>query len=320
MNPSHVHVPPSRWTSVRRGAVLAAALSVAAGAFVYAGRGAAQMPAAGAAAFEIRLHRAVTVGMRGRITADGDKHQTMRVLSNGQVARNTQEDTRVHLRAIERVLAVAPNGKAARSELTIERFETEDAQGMHPMLRPGQVVTVVRAPRGSDAQVTVGGRPVDAPVRAALDVVESFGLRGATDDEIFGTTQRQAVGATWPLHADVAQRDLASEAGMSATISGQSHVNAHTAFQGVDCLDVGAVMNATLTSMPNLPPGSVVRTGNMRATFRGMLPLNMSMQSLSNTTEISMEVVVDLPPDPTGVRSQIQVSMHGTTAKTFAPL
>lgn len=320
MSSLDVQATGSRWAFARRGAVLAAVVSAAAGAFAYGLRSAAQTPAAGTAAFEIRLHRRASVGMRGRVTSEGEKHQTMRVMAGGQVQRNTQEDARVHFRAVERVLAVAPNGKSSRVEFTVERLESDDARGVHALVPAGTVLTLVRAPHDTDAQVTVGGRPVEPPVRAAMEVVESLGLRGPTDDDIFGTAQRQPVGASWSLHAGVAQQDLAAAAGIAAVMSGQARLNARTAYQQVDCLEVSAVMNGTMTAMPDLPPGSVIRTGTMRASHHGMFPLAANMQSLSSTTEISMEVVVDLPPDPAGVRSQLQLSMHGGTTKTYAPL
>nr|MBK7069794.1 hypothetical protein [Deltaproteobacteria bacterium] len=169
-------------------------------------------------------------------------------------------------------LTVSPEGKALSSEYTIERLEADDATGSHVLLRPRQVVTITRAPRGAEARVTVAGRPVDRPVREALGVVVSLSIGGVNDDEVFGTTQRQAVGAAWPLNAEVAQRDLLRTANVTATLSGQTRINGLATVQRTPCLDVSAEMNGTITAMADLPPRSSVRSGTMHVTMRGDVP------------------------------------------------
>ncbi|MDO9018115.1 MAG: hypothetical protein Q8S73_02990 [Deltaproteobacteria bacterium] len=312
--------PSPRPSSLLRGAALAVAFALAGVPLSYAHRGAAQTPPAAEGTYAVRLHRAVRVGQRARITVEGEKHQTTHIDANGRPPTDREEHLQVHFRAVERVLAVSPEGKALQSEYTIERLESEDASGSRVLLRPGQVVTVARAQRGAEARVTVGGRPVDRPVREALGVVVSMSIGGASDDEVFGTTQRQAVGAVWPINAEVAQRDLLRTANVTATLSGQTRINGAATVQRTPCLDVSAEMNGTITAMANLPPRSSVRSGTMRVTLRGMFPVAPTTPALSSSMEMTMDVHVDLPPSAASAHNEIRITVREGKTGTVTPI
>lgn len=319
MKPSTI---PFRLSSLLRGAALALGLGLSAfgGPLSCAARQATMTTPAAADTFEVRLHRPATVGRRGRVTVDGEKHQSTRIHANGRDLPDRREDLQVHFRAVERVVSLGPTGDWLEAQFTVERLETEDAQGPHALLRPGQTVTVVRGAHSREARVTVDGQSVEAPVREALGVVLLMGTGSVTDDEIFGTSQRQAPGASWPVNSEVAQRDLARSADVTATITGQTRLHGRASVQGTDCLDLSAEMNGRVTALGNLPPSSVVRVGTFHATMRGMFPLDATARSLSGTNGMTMNLVVDLPPNAASDHNEIQVTVRESKAETFAPL
>ena len=218
---------------------------------------------AAGASFEVRMHRPATVGRRGRVVSAAVKHQHMQVRASGQVVRDTREDLSVHFRANERVVSIDSHGKPLGSEYTIEQLESDGANAVEVLIPPGQIVTVTRAPRASQAQLLIDGQPVSSPVRAALDAVLALAVGAATDDQIFGTPERQAAGARWPLHGDIAARDLAAASDIQATIAGETRVVQRTMFQATDCLEMHGEMNATVmlcTKPPTTSPPTTPTT------------------------------------------------------------
>jgi hypothetical protein len=310
----------SRPSSALRGGLLAVALSFAGGALTYAHRGTAQTPPAAPGAFTVRMHRASTVGQRARLTVEGEKQQTTRISANGRPPTERAENLRVHFRAVERVLTVSPRGKALATQYTVERLESDDAAGAHVLLRPGQVVTVVRGERGPEAVVTVAGRPVERPVREALAVVISLSVAGATDDEVFGTAEPQAVGASWPIHAEVAEADLARAAHITSTLTGQTRINGTATVQRTPCLDLSAEMRGTITAMSDLPPRSTVRSGALHVTLQGMFPVAPAVPVLTSMMAMTMDVVVDLPPNAASAHNEIHLTLRESKTGTVTPL
>jgi hypothetical protein len=256
------------------------------------------------------------VGRRGRLVAQGETQKRTQVRSNGQIEKDERDNTRVLFEAVERVVSVDGDGRALQSEYTIARLEREDDGGKNALLSAGQVLTVVRD--AQEGQLTVDGQAVAAPVRSALDVVLSLTTGGANDDEIFGTTQRRAPGAEWPIRGDLAARDLAKRLGVQATISGSTHLVQRTTFQDTDCLKLTADMSGTFGAFPKLPPGMLLRTGTFNAGFEAMQPIDTSIPNLSNTTRMRIHVVADLPMG--SQTKQIDMAIAVQRRESFTPL
>lgn len=313
-----MNASPRRPSSLLRGGLVLAALAASAAAFAHPSPADAQQ--APAPTYAVRFQRRAVVGQRARVVVEGEKRQTMRVEVSGRPPVNRDERLRVQLRAVERITAVNAAGRQVGSELTIERFVSDDAGGEHVLLRPGQVLTVVRGERGAEPRVTVGGRPVERPVRDALAVVMSLSISETNDDDVFGTAQRQPVGASWPINSAVAQADLEREAHVTSRLTGQTRINALTTVQRQPCLDVTIEMSGTVTAMQNLPPRASVRSGTMRMTMRGMLPVSPTAVTPQQSMEMTVEMVVDLPPNAPGDHNQIQITVHETKSGTVTPL
>jgi hypothetical protein len=302
-----------------RGALVAVALTVAGASVTHARRGDAQTPPAAADTYAIQLQRPVSVGDRARLVLEGEKGVVTRIVANGRPPTERVESLQVHFRAVERVLAITPNGRARDSEFTLERLDTNDATGAHVLLRPGQVVTVARAEHGRDARITLAGQPVDRPVREALGAVLGLGL-GSSNDDLFGTTQRQAIGSAWPVQSEVAQRELLRTAQVTVTVTGQMRLRGRAMVQRTPCLDLSAEMNGSITAMAGLPPGSSMRSGTMHATMQGMLPVTLTEPARTRGWEMTIELVVDLPPNAASAHNELHLTMRESKSGTITPL
>ena len=294
------------------------AVFAAAGLLTFAATGVAQQRG-GAATFEIRLHRPATVGQRGRIEVRAEKHQRMQLTSGGRSMRDTREDVRTHFVAVERVLGIDARGKALHSEYTVEVLETDDAHGHHALLTNGQVLDVTRSDTSAHAQITVDTRAVTPEVRSALDDVISFTARGATDDDMFGTTQRQGVGARWAMNSQAAEHDLSSTTGIQATLNGQTRVVRRVSVHGADCLELGLEMTGNATVLPGMPAGSVVRTGRITARNASVLPIATTLPAVEERTQMTMEMLVDTPAQA-GATAQVHMTMQQQRRQTYTAM
>ena len=77
-------------------------------------------------------------------------------------------------------------------------------------------------------------------------------------------------------------------------------------------------MNATVHTLPNLPPGAVIRVGTLTVGLHGMFPLVTSMPALSSGTRLSMHIVVDFQAQ--GQAGELEMTAEDQRDETYTPL
>jgi hypothetical protein len=306
--------------ALRHGAMVVAMLA----ATSFSGASDAQRRTGGAGtqtagdSYEIRLQRPSRVGQRGRVVVTGEKHQTMTMRLNGQTARQDQQDLRVRFEAVETVREVDSSGNATRSEYTVETFSAGTGAELVPVVADGVTITVVRANARNQAQVLVNGQPAEENVRNALEAVVSVTVNPLNDDEVFGTTRRQRPGASWPLQSAVAARSFNQSTGMTGRFTGQTRLVQRTQVQNRECLEITAEMNGTISQLPNMPPGAVVRNAQVNATMRGMFPTDVSVPRLVSNTAMTMNVRVGFQQE--GQPAELELAGREVREGTYSPL
>lgn len=225
-------------------------------------------------AIAVRLHRPHRVGARAHLVVEAEKHNRVHSTVDGAARPDETQDAHTELDAVQRVIAVDAQGRVTESELTVARLVRNDQS----LLRDGRVVHLTVAARSQDAVITVDGAPADAPLRAALDEVLTL-ERGSdlTDDDIFGSAQPRAVGATWSIDGPRASADLRAHAGIVTTLTGETRLARRITSRDVDCVEVLAEMHGDLIEVPELPPGMSVRSGTIEARFRSVLPVDVTL-------------------------------------------
>jgi hypothetical protein len=247
--------------------------------------------------FEIRMHRPSIVGERCRFLASGKKYENFKMRANEDVQEERKEIV-VEFEGVGRVVSMDEKGRVIQSEFTIERFETLDNGSLKPLLSKGDILMVVRA-RGNqtskDAQITVNGHEISTAIREAIEVIFPTHISTeATDDDVFGTTQKQIPGAQWPIHADIAERDFANNLGIESKLSGSTKFIQKTTFQGTDCLELSSKIDGTVTRIPDKPFGAIFHGGTITATSRGIFPTDLSMPILSSNEDINIHAIMSL--------------------------
>lgn len=261
-----------------------------------------------AGAYHILLNRPARPGMvRRHHTLASD--QRLSVLSvGGKVAEREELRLRVEFVAKQRVLTVDPKGRTTKSEFTVERFVADDARGGEPVLKPGTVFTVAKSDDGEPNITVQGGARLSPQQLVAIRLVTSGRKGGPSADDIFGTDQPQKPGASWPVNAPLAASDL-RRTGFIADAKG---VDGQTTFLGVreeggvPSMELVSEAKVTARDFTGLPPGSQVDRAIMHAKHIGLLPLELALPTLRESTSLSVEVRATLPTK--GGKGTLEVS------------
>ena len=265
-------------------------------------------PAATAAVhtYPIRMRLVSHVGDRTHAVIDNDKRDQTVTRLTGQAASKSDKVTHAHLDAIMAVQEVDDRATARRTEMVVTDFWQTTGEGPRVVLAPaGAHIMVTRAARKQDAVVTVNGQPASKEQRDAVDGLMTLTVGGPSDDEVFGTTAAQTVGAEWDVNAAVAQKDLADKGIVATSLTGKVKLAGVEHVGSVECLDLRADLTiAGITSVDELPQGSVIEGGNVDAHMRGLFAVDGAgrlAEELETATRMKVrvptpqgEVVVDV--------------------------
>ena len=245
------------------------ALSLAAAAF-----------AADEKAYEIKLHRPDEKGAKFDVTIAGAVRQQTRYKLGDESRPPSDQLFGVELKGIVHILEVDEKGNATRAEYTVERcvkvVDNEDT-----VIVPKGSVIVAEAGE-KDTTLTLKDGELTNEQKSALDIVASLPrTKSPTADEFFGTKEKQRIGASWPVNADV----LADDAKSFGMIFDREKTAGTVKLEGVETKDgieflrltadtkVGAYTMETPKDW-NLPPGMAFTTGTIDMAFNGLLPVD----------------------------------------------
>jgi hypothetical protein len=195
----------------------------------------------------------------------------------------------VELRGTNKALAVnEKTGSVTKLSCTVAKLTRNDAE-----LYPAGTV-IVGEKVGKVDTFTIDGNPVDAANVPALSTVIELNApdRDDTDDALYGTDQRQKVGATWSINAGKIAEDLAAE-GLP--------VPAESLKGEVKLVDVGKVnqidtmnMNTHISAdgFKATVPGAAVSDGELDLNVDSVIPVDESKQGLSMKMKMHLSMTV----------------------------
>lgn len=267
-----------------------------------------------AADFSIVMARAVKVGDRYGISGTGQSQQVVAMTMNGQQMPEKRDGMEASLTADAQVLEITPKGREKRTSLTLTK-STRTLQGMTADLLP--VGTVVLAERvGPKTQFTVDGKPVAPDVAKALDLFITMGSdESASDDTIFGTSERKQVGDSWPVNTKAAVADFAEKGKMKLneeSFSGKTTLVEVVKTAVGDGLRLAATIEFSDVTM-DLPPGMTIDKSRFSAQMTGIFPLDTTKRALTKSMGMEGQVIM-------GGKAQDRVLHMTMTFKQVADL
>lgn len=242
------------------------------------------------------------------LVADDENEEHTTAQLEGATAKDTKKNVHVHFDGTDLVEALQPDGHSVlREALTVgELWETKDGGPQDALARAGARIELTRAAKKADAKVTVEGRAASKMVRDALDALSSLKTHtGPSDNDIFGTTAPQAVGAEWPANVALAEADLAARGIVVApgSLQGSSKLVSVSSDGGVDCLEIEShVRVGSLRSLKDLPPGSTVEDASIDVVFHTSLPVDASRVEPRSDMRLTMKGTFEVPSPKGKVR------------------
>jgi len=256
----------------------------------------AEAPADGTK-YELRLARPSKVGDTFHIDATGATKSSTLLTVGDKEKEPVAELYGISLTGTIKVLEVSKSGAETRLMLKVDTcMATVNKQNL-PLLPAG---TELVARWDKDKRKTVfelGDKPLPDDVGELLDlVVNTSDPESASDDEIFGTKEKRAVGDTWPINADAAAKEL-GRIGLKVKpedLYGESTIAEQTRSGEVPSLVVKTEFKArSLTSDDKADRKVAIRSGSLRIETSVTLPVDPALppSKSSMTMTLTRELV-----------------------------
>jgi len=188
-----------------RGWALALALlsPVLAGAAGTVRSAAAAAPAAAQPAdgYLIRLTRPAPVGQKYQYVANATIVQSLTADVAGQTRTLQPRSLSVRFEGVEEVLAVNNLGEPSKVVYTVERCTSRQGKKEINIVQPGLQVTVEADKWKSRMDISQGALTIQDEM-LLRPVLALPATDGVSDDECYGTMQKQKVGDSWPVRPE----------------------------------------------------------------------------------------------------------------------
>jgi len=247
--------------------------------------------------YRIVIERPTRVGAKYKrsVTVTDSRRETL--VDGKTKLKNVDHRIQIKLVVEEEVLAVDALARWQKIKLTVETFSAAGAKGDEPVVPPGTVMTIERPATGNDATVTSSSGPLSKDARRALDLAIPSGAKSVSDDDIFGTKQPRAAGASWDIAREVAARDLATRGVRTSTaqIAGDTRILTAREDRGVPCLEMTARMSVKISGVDTMPAGSTIEQGEVTAEMTGIMPVDIRKMSHRSSSRSGMQLVAKIP-------------------------
>lgn len=240
--------------------------------------------------YEIKLVRPPKVGQKYTMTVEGALVRTSSLKVEGKPAGKHDEGYGVVLEGTVEVLAVNGDGEEGKAACTVKKCVRVTPEGEAELVPAGRVVTAEGGKEDTTFTVDQGELSDDA--KEALELVFRMGEEdGFNDDKIYGTSQRQPVGGSWPVN----QQAASDEAKADKFLFEPSDIVASLKVEGVEKVgDVECLRIAGQTEIKKFtaeaPEGMTFDTGSLKAKYSGLFPVDVNVGVLAETMSVSHSV------------------------------
>ena len=217
--------------------------------------------AAAGGTYPVEMSPAAIVGERSYERSEVQFSQDAVVRVDGTQVGHKGTKRTVRIEGLSQVNEVSPTGVALVMTFTVASATLEDDGGISDLVASGDVLTVRR--KGPAPRIESSSGSLSASVLSALELVFTTNDPGLSNDEVFGTKQRRAIGDTWPVNSAAAAREMSTAGKMSVEAR---NVSGSTTLVAVEpcgkqrqCMTLHAEMAIDGFELPGLPPNATMR-------------------------------------------------------------
>lgn len=247
---------------------------------------AATSNAADAADYKIALSRPSHVGDRYRTYSTYSESETVALSKDGNNFGDRKKSRQATLQGIVEVLKVDKVNDAVKLRVTVEKLVDGDGE---TLLKKGQVIIAETVDGKRTYRLTEG--KLSTETRKHLEeLVRTKTSDKVSDDDAFGTDQRQKVGDSWKLKP----KPFAKLSKIKPeSVSGGAKLEAVEQHQGLECLRIS--MNARLKEFPNAQAlekqGFEIDSVKFVIKGDGLFPTDHKQQRLTSKLSLSVDAV-----------------------------
>ena len=235
-------------------------------------------------AYDINFDRKVKIGDSYDLKVTGSQVKSVKMTSEGAEIQNESSNVEVTFTGVYTILQLDEDGEVSAFKLDVESFFSK-AEGITlPIASKGDVVKISK--RGEEGSLTLNGKAFPAETRGLVDIVFDAPDDGASDEDIFGTTERKKVGDKWPMNMKLAREELLAERGVDfdpANSEGTVEFKKVAKVSGIDALTLEMSMDLSgVKGLVPLPKGFKIDKSNATFSMTGTYPLNTRLEAVSS--------------------------------------
>ena len=249
--------------------------------------------------YEIRIARKINVGTKYHLTADGALIRQVNIKAGGEAKQQPDDGFGIHLEGTVEVLALDAIGEEAKVACTVDKCTRITSKGQTELVPAGKVI--IAEAKGKDTVFSIKDGPeLPKDAAEALDLAISLDTGDElNDDELFGTKEKQKVGAAWPVNREGVSKD-ADRVGVVVKpedVEGSFRLEGLEKAGDVECLKLsGSLKMKKLTRKDDeddgLPEGFSVESGSMEAKYGGLFPVDPSVGSLAESASMTFVTTI----------------------------
>lgn len=268
--------------------------------------------------YQIQLHRPGKPGDRCRVARAIEFHQSTVMKSEGQEMKRESKRYTVDFEAEVTILDVNKSGGTTSESCKIIKCVKTEGDLQDRILDPGDMLTATLA--GKETLFRRNGADVSRDTAEILSKCITLSKTEATDDDVYGTSERKKIGDSWPVNAEVMAREFREEHPVKKeNISGQIMLTGVTEVGGVKCLEIKGENTVTGITLPEVSNVNVQEC-NSHLTFEGKYPLDTSMPVLESKGLLSFEIVLSARQGPKAPLVTVSTDSRTARTETLTPM
>ncbi len=249
--------------------------------------------------YAIKLDRKLRPGVRE--TSVSKEVNSMEMSMGEQIIQSQESEVQKEFVAVAKTLEWDENGDLARGEYLVEKLLiVQDGQESVLIVAP----ILVSATRVDNVTHLVSkGGALSEQAREVLSDFISVSKKEsqAGDDDVFGNKKPQAVGAEWPMNAELALSDGAVSGlpFVPGTLSGNSKVESIRTVDEEECLEIKGQFHGQIDAakmFSDLPPQATMQA-EAGATFFGLFPVNAAKHEVERGMTMDLSLLAAFEKD-----------------------
>ncbi|MBI1375321.1 MAG: hypothetical protein GC159_21600 [Phycisphaera sp.] len=270
--------------------------------------------------YEVRLTRPVAVGQRFEFKATSTMSDHNAASQDGRVLKEQRAAFTTLAEGVLTVKVIDEQKRAIEYAFEVARCQIKPDGGEARDLLPAGTRVAMFRHAGKDVFM-VDDKAVIEDVEEVLGGLIELPDSAETDDDVFGTTQRQSVGSSWKINNArlakmLALLDLEVD---TEKVSGTSTLEKVGVVDGVPCMTVKTKAVVSDTSA-RVPAGLTLESSKVTIDVSGQYPLDTSREMMSNEIGMVFDIGMKATPSSGGPDVKITTKHVMTRRQTFKPL